>query len=104
MTEQRRIRVGVVGYGVIGRRVADAIQCQSDMELMGVADVAADWRIAQAAGRGIPLFAAAEDARPAMDQAGLQVSGSLEDLVNASEIVVDCTPKHRGAANADPGD
>jgi glyceraldehyde-3-phosphate dehydrogenase (NAD(P)) len=101
VTEQRRMRVGVVGYGVIGRRVADAIQRQSDMELMGVADVAADWRIAQAAGRGISLFAAAEDARSAMDQAGLQVSGSLEDLVNASEIVVDCTPKHRGAANAE---
>lgn len=100
MTEQRRTQVGVVGYGVIGRRVVDAIQRQSDMELMGVADVAADWRIAQAAGRGIALFAAAGDARPVMDQAGLQVSGSLEDLVNASEIVVDCTPKHRGAANA----
>jgi glyceraldehyde-3-phosphate dehydrogenase (NAD(P)) len=101
VTEQRRIRVGVVGYGVIGRRVADAIRCQSDMELIGVADVAADWRIAQAIGRGIPLFAAADDARPAMDQAGLAVSGSLEDLVTDSEIVVDCTPKHRGAANAE---
>jgi glyceraldehyde-3-phosphate dehydrogenase (NAD(P)) len=101
VAEQRRIRVGVAGYGVIGRRVADAIQRQSDMELTGVADVAADWRIAQAAGRGIALFAAADDARPDMDQAGLQVSGSLEDLVNASEIVVDCTPKRRGAANAE---
>jgi glyceraldehyde-3-phosphate dehydrogenase (NAD(P)) len=101
VAEQRRIRVGVAGYGVIGRRVADAIQRQSDMELTGVADVAADWRIAQAAGRGIALFAAADDARPAMEQAGLQVSGSLEDLVNVSEIIVDCTPKRRGAANAE---
>ena len=101
MAEQRRIRVGVAGYGVIGRRVADALQRQSDMELIGVADVAADWRIAQAAGRGIALFTAADDARPAMDQAGLQVSGSLEELVSASEIVVDCTPKRSGAANAE---
>lgn len=101
MTEQGRIRVAVVGYGVIGRRVADAIQRQPDMELMGVADVAADWRISQAAGRGIPLFAAADDARPAMEQAGLQVSGSLQELVSGSEIVVDCTPKGRGAANAE---
>ena len=101
MTEQRRTRVGIVGYGVIGRRVADAIQQQSDMDMVGVADVAADWRIAQAAGRGIPLFAAADDVRPAMEQAGLQVAGSLEDLVSASEIIVDCTPKRRGAANAE---
>ena len=101
MTEQPRIRVGLVGYGVIGRRVADAIKQQSDMELTGVADVAADWRVAQAVGRGIPLFAAADEARPRMAQAGLAVSGSLEDLVGGADIIVDCTPKRRGAANAE---
>ena len=101
MNEQPRIRVGLVGYGVIGRRVADAIQHQLDMELIGVADVAADWRIAQAVSRSIPLFAAAEEARLRMAQAGLPVSGSLEDLVGGADIVVDCTPKPRGAANAE---
>ena len=101
MTEQPRIRVGLVGYGVIGRRVADAIQHQLDMVLIGVADMAADWRIAQAVSRGIPLFAAADEARPRMAQAGLPVSGSLEDLVGTAEIVVDCTPKRRGAVNAE---
>ncbi len=30
------IKVGVVGYGVIGRRVADAISAQPDMDLIGV--------------------------------------------------------------------
>ena len=100
MTEQSRIRVGLVGYGVIGRRVADAVQHQSDMELIGVADVAADWRIAQAAGHGILLFAAADEARPRMEQAGLALSGSLEDLAGAADVIVDCTPKRIGAANA----
>jgi glyceraldehyde-3-phosphate dehydrogenase (NAD(P)) len=101
VTEQTHIRVGLVGYGAIGRRVADAIGHQPDMELIGVADVAADWRIAQAARRGIPLFPAADEARPAMEQAGLVVSGSLKDLVGAADIVVDCTPKRFGAANAE---
>lgn len=101
MAEQARTRVGVVGYGVIGRRVADAIRLQADMELAGVADVAADWRIGQAVARGMRLYAATGEASAAMKAAGLPISGSLEDLVRASDIVVDCTPKRRGAANAE---
>lgn len=100
MTEQKRIRVGIVGYGVIGRRVADAVRLQPDMELAGVADVAADWRIAQAVGRGIGLFAATAEASAGMAQAGLPVGGTLEELAEASDVVVDCTPKRRGAENA----
>ena len=30
------IKVGVNGYGTIGRRVADAVKKQKDMELVGV--------------------------------------------------------------------
>jgi glyceraldehyde-3-phosphate dehydrogenase (NAD(P)) len=101
MTEQSRIRVAVTGYGVIGRRVADAVLAQPDMALAGVADVAADWRIAGAASRGISLYAATEEARPAMEQAGLAVQGSLEDLALAADVVVDCTPKGYGAKNAE---
>ena len=95
------IRVAVVGYGVIGRRVAEAVERQPDMTLAGVADVAADWRIAQLGRRGTPLFAATEEASGAMAATDLEVSGGLEDLLEASDVVVDCTPKRVGAANAE---
>ena len=101
MSEQPRIRVALAGYGVIGRRVADAILAQPDMVLSGVADVAADWRVAGGARRGIPIYAATDEARTAMEQAGLAIEGSLEELASAADIVVDCTPKGRGAANAE---
>jgi len=39
------VRVAVNGYGVIGKRVADSVTLQDDMELVGVADVASDYRI-----------------------------------------------------------
>lgn len=94
-------KVAVVGYGVIGGRVADAVQLQSDMRLVGVADVASDWRIGQVASRGVRLYAATQAARPGMEAAGLTVSGSLQDLVEACDVVVDCTPKKHGAANAE---
>jgi len=35
----RKVRVAVNGYGVIGKRIADAVAAQTDMELFGVADV-----------------------------------------------------------------
>ena len=38
----RRVRVVVNGYGVIGKRLADAVAVQDDMELVGVADVVAN--------------------------------------------------------------
>jgi len=96
-----KLRVALVGYGVIGRRVAEAILLQPDMELAGVADVVADWRIRQAADKGFGLFAATADAEAPMREAGLALAGRLEDVVKASDIVVDCTPKGFGARNAE---
>lgn len=43
-TQQRKIRVALNGYGVIGKRVADAVASQGDMELVGIADIEIDWR------------------------------------------------------------
>ena len=37
------IKVAVNGYGVIGKRVADAVTQQADMVLTGVCDIAGDW-------------------------------------------------------------
>ncbi len=101
MSTEDQIKVGVVGYGVIGRRVAEAVLLQPDMALAGVADVAADWRVAQAMRLGTPLFAANSEARPAMESAGLSIAGTLAELVEMTDVVVDCTPKRRGAENAE---
>ena len=97
----RRTKVGLVGYGVIGRRVADAIVLQPDMELVGIADVAADRRIGQATAKGHRLYSAVTEATEPMRSAGLSITGALEDLVEASELIVDCTPKKIGARNAE---
>ena len=48
------VRVVVNGYGVIGKRVADAVALQSDMQVSGVADVVSDYRIRLAVERGYP--------------------------------------------------
>lgn len=91
-------RVAVNGYGVIGKRVADAVLLQPDMELMGIADVATDWRIKAVADR-LPVYASTEESATAMRAAGLQPRGSLDELLAASDIVIDTTPKHVAAGN-----
>lgn len=92
------IRVGVNGYGVIGKRVADAVLVQPDMHLVGVADIATDWRIQSAASR-LPVFASTPEARQAMQEEGVIALGVLDDLLAGCDVIVDTTPKHVAAGN-----
>ncbi len=95
----RKVKVAINGYGVIGKRVADAVALQNDMQLMGVADVTHDYRIRVAAERGYRIYASIPNVRFSMEEAGIPVAGTLEDLLRQSDIVVDCTPKGVGAGN-----
>ncbi len=99
MAKNRKVRVGVNGYGVIGKRVADAVALQDDMELVGVADVTYDYRMRVAAEKGYPIYASVPEKRGEMEQARIPVAGTLEDLLKQVDVVVDCTPKGIGAKN-----
>ncbi|HEV7284746.1 MAG TPA: type II glyceraldehyde-3-phosphate dehydrogenase [Kaistia sp.] len=101
MTQRSSVRVAVNGFGVIGKRVADAVRLQDDMELAGVCDVASDWRLRSLEQKEIALYAASDEALRTMTQAGLTVAGTLDALLEQADIVVDCTPKHVGAANVE---
>ena len=87
-----KIKVGIVGYGIIGKRVADAVHAQPDMEVTGVADIIKDARLEIAQKRGYPIYASIPDLKEEMIKKGFEVVGILEDLVQESDIIVDCTP------------
>lgn len=89
----KKVRVGVNGYGVIGKRIADAVVAQEDMDLAGVADVVSDWRIKVAAKKGMKIFASTEGAGKAMKEAGIPLKGTLTDLLGEVDVIVDATPK-----------
>lgn len=91
--------VAVIGYGVIGKRVADAINIQDDMNLVGVCDVISDWRIQNAVRKGYDIYAATAEAVNEMKASGILVKGNLQDLLNKVDLVVDCTPKKIAAQN-----
>jgi glyceraldehyde-3-phosphate dehydrogenase (NAD(P)) len=85
------IRVGVNGYGTIGKRVARAVSLQPDMRLVGVAKTKADYRAGEARQLGFKVFAAKEKFPGA--------EGTLDDLLRECDVIVDCAPDKLGAAN-----
>ncbi len=94
-----KVRVGVNGYGVIGKRIADAVRMQPDMELIGVSDVVSDYRIKTAVTLGIPFYASLDDKSAAMSDAGIPVVGGMHEFLRGLDVVVDCTPSGVGADN-----
>ena len=101
MGDTKKIRVAVNGYGVIGKRVAAAVALQEDMSLAGVSDVVTDWRAHMVTRNGFSLFGATVEHVGAMRAAGLNVTGTLDELLGQADVVVDCTPKRIAAKNID---
>ena len=94
------IKVGVIGYGTIGKRVADAILLQDDMELVGVTVNSYNYKIKAASKKGIKIFpmefhGALEHLNYGIDS----VAGTVDNLLEQSDIIVDCTPKNIGVKN-----
>jgi len=95
------LRVGINGYGTIGKRVADAVRAQPDMEVVGVAKTRPNFEAEAAVENGFPLYAAIEDRMDRFDEAGIDLAGTVEGLIEESDAVVDATPSGIGAENAE---
>ncbi len=97
----KKIRVGVAGYGVIGQRLADGVALQDDMELVGVADVAPTLPVMALYEKGMPykLYTAVPEKRHLLTDRGIPVSGTLEELVQSVDIMLDATSAGIGAKN-----
>lgn len=95
------VKVGVAGYGVIGQRLADGVKMQKDMELVGVADVAPTLAVRALKEKGMPyeLYNALPENNKLFKEAGIPISGSLEDLVKKVDIMLDATNAGVGAKN-----
>ncbi|MDR2089215.1 MAG: type II glyceraldehyde-3-phosphate dehydrogenase [Clostridiales Family XIII bacterium] len=94
-------KVLVVGYGVIGQRLADGVALQKDMELVGVVDAAVTLSIRALKEKGMPyrLYAAFPEAKESLEAAGIPVSGLLQDVLQDVDIVLDATAGGIGAKN-----
>ncbi len=93
------IKVGVNGYGTIGRRVADAVLKQKDMELVGVTKTKPDYKSKVAEQKGIGLYAVDMKSLEGFKAAGYAMKGTLNDLLQRVDVVVDAAPEDTGIVN-----
>ena len=93
------VKVAINGYGNIGKRVADAVAKQDDMELVGVAKTRPNFEAFVANQKGYRIYASEEGKIAAFDAAGLEVAGTTMDMLAEADVVVDATPEGMGAQN-----
>lgn len=89
-----KIKVGVLGVGTIGKRVADAVLKQDDMELVGITARSYNYRAIAAAHKKIPLFAV--EGKDVFEKNGIPIEGDFQNLLDSVDIMVDCAPKKIG--------
>jgi len=94
-----RVRVAINGFGTIGKRVADAVVKQPDMELVGVAKTRPSYEARRAVEKGYPLYVTGQGDPEAFRAAGLPTAGSVHDLIGKVDIVVDAAPDKVGREN-----
>ncbi|MHB8396910.1 MAG: type II glyceraldehyde-3-phosphate dehydrogenase [Thermoplasmataceae archaeon] len=92
------LKVGVNGYGTIGRRVAHAISIQDDMKVVGIVKTRPDY-ISKIASREFSLYVPDESALKNFTDSGIRVAGTLANLMDETEAIVDCTPEGQGEEN-----
>ncbi|MFH1637268.1 MAG: type II glyceraldehyde-3-phosphate dehydrogenase [Candidatus Woesearchaeota archaeon] len=86
------IKVAINGYGTIGRRVADAISLQDDMEVVGVTKTRPSYEALALMENGLFDLYVIGDKKPFIDE-GIKVKGTLDDLLGKCDLVIDCSPK-----------
>jgi len=93
------VKVGINGYGTIGKRIADAVKLQDDMELVGVTLTKPSFKAEVALKNGFALYSAFPGGQKTFQDAGLNVSGDINDLLDRADVIVDCSPGKTGAEN-----
>src|SRR5665647_3436734 len=93
-----KAKIAVNGYGTIGKRVADAVRAQDDMEVIGISKTKPNYEAAVANQLGYDIYCPAENVG-AFEKAGIPAAGTIEEMVEKADLVVDCTPGGVGETN-----
>ena len=93
----KHARVAIVGFGTIGKRIADAVKSQPDMELSGIGLRSASPAAIVAHRHGYRLYCTHDANRADLKSVGLPIVGGLDDLLEACDVVIDCTPRNHAA-------
>ena len=93
-----KAKIAVNGYGTIGKRVADAVRAQDDMEVIGISKTKPNYEAAVGHELGYDIYCPAENVG-AFEKAGMPAAGTIEEMIEKADLVVDCTPGGVGEGN-----
>jgi glyceraldehyde-3-phosphate dehydrogenase (NAD(P)) len=91
-----KAKVAINGYGTIGKRVADAVAAQDDMEIVGVVKTRPSFEARIAKEKGFDLYVPSNENMEDFKKSKIEVSGTLVDLLDKADIVIDATPGDTG--------
>ena len=92
--------VAINGYGTIGKRVADAVSAQDDMKVIGVSKTRPNYEARTAVEeKEYPLYIGIPEREQLFKDAGIEIAGTVEDMIQEADVVVDCTPGSIGPQN-----
>src|SRR3989338_3717173 len=90
------IKVGINGYGTIGKRVADAVAMQKDMKLAGVTAHSYSFNTEVAKKKGYKIFTVGDTD---LKLNGINPDGDINNLLEEADVIVDATPRKIGREN-----
>ena len=93
------IKVGINGFGTIGKRVAEAVTLQDYMTVVGVVKTKPTYEVQGALSSDYAVFVSTSEKIPFFEKQGIAISGVTEDLVSMSDVIIDCTPGKLGVNN-----
>ena len=90
------VKIAVNGFGTIGKRVSEAIMLQDDMYLLGVTKTKPNFEAFIANQKNIDLYVP-KDKIEEFEAKGVKVRGTMNELFEKADLVVDATPSGVGA-------
>jgi len=92
------VKVGINGYGTIGKRVADAVSCQEDMEVTGIVKTRPDF-VSKMAAKKYRLYTTRSENIKEFKNKGIEIEGTVENLLDNADVIIDASPEGTGAKN-----
>ena len=91
--------IAINGYGTIGKRIADAVSVQDDMKVIGVSKTKPSYEAKMAVEKGFDLYISVPEREKLFSDAGIEIAGTVDEMIAEADIVVDCTPGNIGPEN-----
>ena len=86
------IKVGIAGYGTIGKRLADAItKFPDEFELIGIVKPTPDYEAEIAVGKGYKLYTYPDKVKD-FEKLGIPIAGTIDELLDKVDVILDATP------------